>query len=50
MGEGKGFSKKESHQNAANMALSKVRNDNALVNQLVDIKKERRQNKSEKQK
>lgn len=50
LGEGKGFSKKESHQNAANMALSIVRNDNALVNQLVDIKKDRRQNKSEKQK
>ncbi len=47
LGEGKGFSKKESHQNAANMALNKVRNDNALVNKLVDIKRERRQRKGE---
>ncbi len=47
LGEGKGFSKKESHQNAANKALEKVRNDNALVNKLVDMKRERRQSKSE---
>lgn len=50
LGVGTGFSKKESHQNAARKALDKVRNDNALVNKLVDAKRERRQtkNKSEK--
>lgn len=49
LGEGKGYSKKESHQNAASMALDKVKDDNALVNKLVDIKKERRQSSKKKE-
>jgi len=50
LGEGKGYSKKESHQNAACVALDKVRNNNALVNKLVDLKRARRQSKNENRK
>ena len=50
LGSGKGYSKKESHQNAASMALDKVKDNNALANKLVDLKKERRQSKSDSKK